>query len=63
MLADFQQRFESLHLLCVHVIHAMRYVAVTEVMRVTACLKWKAATFPAHQHNLRDTQGKQPMRK
>ena len=63
MLADHQERFEPPHPLRVHAPDAMSHVVLTTVMRVTVCLKWKAATFPAHQHTLRDTQGKQPMRK
>jgi len=43
MLADFQQRLESPHLLHVHAVHAMPCVAVVKVMQVTICLKRKAA--------------------
>ncbi|MGA9255932.1 MAG: hypothetical protein WBV98_04965, partial [Candidatus Sulfotelmatobacter sp.] len=39
MLADFQQRLDSPHLLRVHAIIAMSCVAVTKVMLVTVCLK------------------------
>jgi hypothetical protein len=44
MLADLQQRLESPHSVPVHAPDAMSRVAMTTVMRVTVCLKWKAAT-------------------
>jgi len=37
MLADFQQRLDSPHLLRVHAVNAMSCVDVTEVMLVTVC--------------------------
>ncbi len=50
MLADFQQRFESLHLLRVHAINAMSCGAVTKVMLVTVCSKRKATRHGKHRN-------------